>query len=57
MDAIDPTSTCFANFVIADTDILRLLQEMYVNGASQGHLVGIRVPEYNGVRPIPSVLS
>ena len=49
MDAIDPTSTCFVNFVNADTDILRLLQEMYVNGVDQGHITGIRVPDYDGV--------
>lgn len=25
-------------------------QELYVNGVSQGHLAGIRVPDYDGVR-------
>lgn len=27
-----------------------LPQELYVNGVSQGHLTGIRVPDYDGVR-------
>lgn len=26
-----------------------IFQELYVNGVSQGHLVGIRVPDYDGV--------
>lgn len=29
-----------------------LLQEVHVNGVSQGHTVGIRVPEYDGVSEI-----
>ncbi|ESK95764.1 endoglucanase ii [Moniliophthora roreri MCA 2997] len=32
-----------------------IFQELYVNGASQGHLVGIRVPDYDG--PIMDVNS
>ena len=34
-----------------------IFQEMYVNGVDQGHLTGIRVPDYDGVRsslPFPS---
>lgn len=27
-----------------------IFQELYVNGVSQGHLQGIRVPDYDGVR-------
>jgi len=26
-----------------------IFQELYVNGVSQGHLVGVRVPDYDGV--------
>lgn len=26
-----------------------IFQELYVNGVSQGHLQGIRVPDYDGV--------
>jgi cellulase len=29
-----------------------IFQELYVNGKSAGHLNGIRVPEYNGVREL-----
>lgn len=28
-----------------------IFQEMYVNGVDQGHINGIRVPTYDGVRP------
>jgi hypothetical protein len=28
-----------------------IFQELYVNGVDQGHMVGIRVPDYDGVRP------
>lgn len=31
-------------------------QELYVNGVDQGHITGIRVPDYDGVR-IPFSLS
>ena len=27
-----------------------IFQELYVNGVSAGHMEGIRVPDYNGVR-------
>lgn len=29
---------------------------MYVNGVDQGHLTGIRAPDYDGVRSKPQVL-
>lgn len=28
-----------------------IFQETYVNGVDQGHINGIRVPTYDGVRP------
>jgi hypothetical protein len=28
-----------------------IFQELYVNGVDQGHMVGIRAPDYDGVRP------
>lgn len=27
-----------------------IFQDLYVNGVGQGHMVGIRVPDYDGVR-------
>lgn len=30
-----------------------ILQELYVNGVDQGHLTGIRVPDYDGVSATP----
>ena len=42
----------------ASTQAHTIFQELYVNGASQGHLNGIRVPDYDGVRaPRPSDCS
>ena len=35
-----------------------IFQKLYVNGVDQGELVGIRAPDYDGVRvPFPLVIS
>lgn len=39
------TPLAFVSNVLAHT----IFQELYVNGVSQGHQVGIRVPDYDGV--------
>ena len=43
---------CFHSFAItalaAVTQAHTIFQEVYVNGVSQGHEVGVRVPSYDG---------
>ncbi|PFH47655.1 carbohydrate-binding module family 1 protein [Amanita thiersii Skay4041] len=42
-------------FLVCSVSAHSIFQELYVNGVSQGHMVGIRVPDYDG--PIMDVNS
>ncbi|KAG5730705.1 putative endo-beta-1,4-glucanase D [Termitomyces sp. T112] len=48
------SSTVFS-VLVASASAHTIFQELYVNGADQGHLTGIRVPDYDG--PITDVTS
>ncbi|KAG6816041.1 hypothetical protein H0H87_009107 [Tephrocybe sp. NHM501043] len=54
-DAFDEAKALEARWKELDKEQKEVYQELWVNGVSQGHLTGIRVPDYDG--PITDVTS